>query len=37
MVNDVAEYCKRCDTCQRGSNRLSRVKAELHPIQVGNI
>ena len=37
MVNDVAEYCKRCDTCQRGSNQLNRVKAELHPIPVTDV
>lgn len=34
MVGDVADYCKKCDTCQRVNNRLGRTKAELHPIPV---
>lgn len=30
----MAEFCKRCDVCQRVNNRLGKVKAELHPIPV---
>ena len=37
MVRNVTEYCSRCDTCQRGNNRLSKVKAELHPIPVTDV
>lgn len=34
MGGDVADYCKKCDVCQRVNNRLGRTKAELHPIPV---
>ena len=37
MGNDVAEYCKRCDVCQRVNSRLGIVKAELHPITVTDV
>jgi len=37
MANDVSEYCKRCDTCQRVNNRLGRARAELHPIPVTDV
>ena len=34
MGCDVADYCKKCDVCQRENNKLGRSKAELHPIPV---
>ena len=37
MVSDVAEYCKRYDTCQRVNNKLGKTKAELHPIPVTDV
>ena len=37
MGNDVAEYCKRCDVCQRVNSRLGKAKAELHPIPVTDV
>jgi hypothetical protein len=37
MGNDVAEYCKRCDVCQRVNSRLGKAKAELHPIPVSDV
>ena len=37
MVNDVAEFCKKCDTCQRVNNGLGKAKAELHPVPVTDV
>ena len=34
MGGDVGDYCKKCDVCQNGENKLGRSKAELHPIPV---
>ena len=37
MVNSVAQFCKKCDTCQRVNNGLGKAKAELHPIPVTDV
>ena len=37
MVNGVADFCKKCDTCQRVNNGLGKAKAELHPIPVTDV
>ena len=34
LNNDVDEYCRRCDGCQRVNAKPVRKKAELHPIPV---
>lgn len=37
MTNDVHEYCKSCDTCQRVNPKMTKQRPELHPIPVTDI
>ncbi|KAL5502732.1 hypothetical protein EMCRGX_G009551 [Ephydatia muelleri] len=34
MVDDVKEFCKTCDKCQRANRTFDKTSAELHPIPV---
>ncbi|KAL5505415.1 hypothetical protein EMCRGX_G006842 [Ephydatia muelleri] len=34
MVNDVKEYCKTCEKCQKANGKFDKFSAELHPIPV---
>eukprot|EP00731_Ephydatia_muelleri_P010481 Em0005g1067a len=34
MVNDVKEYCKTCEKCQKANRKFDKFSAELHPIPV---
>ncbi|XP_065675795.1 uncharacterized protein LOC136092002 [Hydra vulgaris] len=34
MVNDVKNFCKYCDRCQRANRAFEKHSAELHPIKV---
>ena len=37
MTNDVHEYCKSCDTCQRTNHKMTKQRPELHPIPVTDV
>ena len=37
MTNDVHEYCKSCDTCQRTNHKMTKQQPEFHPIPVTDV
>ena len=37
MTKDVAEFCKKCETCQQVNNRFDKQRPQLHPIPVSDV
>ena len=37
MTKDVAEFCRKCETCQRVNSKFDKQQPELHPIPVSDV